>query len=269
MPQRLAKKVDVEAGRAAFVLKAHKKNSPLELELPACGIVNDKEAGQKIPVVVIQAEHADGTNLYGFRFLWGGNGICTANEIELIGKPTKKFQALAAKIKSPKDAVNLDIRPLDKKIDKIIRSAKLDKAPLKDITYDEVTGTWVTAVAMPIGKREVGFEVEFQVVKGQDTETEYLVVGWVVLPPDELDKRILKNLSAFQVLNDLNSDVGAKFRLNYHSDDEVALMCEVDLPVHSLTVPDLTAALERSRDLVASYFGDLKTIFRGGRAKAR
>lgn len=86
---RAATDADVNAGRAVFAVGGE----PVELDLPACAIVTEEEIGEPTPVIVIQAERLeDGTVAIGFRFLDGGTGIASLDEIELLSEPDERFR---------------------------------------------------------------------------------------------------------------------------------------------------------------------------------
>jgi hypothetical protein len=89
----VASEEDVLAGRAVFYLEDPDEISarPYSISLPHCAVLTDEEAGEKIPVIVIQAEHADNIIYIGYRFLGGGNGMCTLPEIELLDEPDAGF----------------------------------------------------------------------------------------------------------------------------------------------------------------------------------
>jgi hypothetical protein len=65
---------------------------PLALRLPACAILHKTDAKAAVPVKIIQAEETPKSKLIGFRFISGGNGICTLAEVEILDGPDKRFQ---------------------------------------------------------------------------------------------------------------------------------------------------------------------------------
>jgi hypothetical protein len=93
---RVASEEDVQSGRAVFYL-----GNPDEIgaqayaiDLPQCAIITDEESGEQIPVIVIQSEQADDMIYVGYRYLGGGNGMCTLPEIELLSEPDDRFRPL-------------------------------------------------------------------------------------------------------------------------------------------------------------------------------
>lgn len=82
---RLAIEDNVKAGRAVFFLKNHEKFgcAPYAIELPHLAMWRDPEDGELVPGVIVQAEHADGRVLVGFRPLSGGNLLATLEEFRL------------------------------------------------------------------------------------------------------------------------------------------------------------------------------------------
>ena len=86
---RTATDADVNAGSAVFAVGGE----PVALDLPSCAIVTEEEVGEPTPVIVIQAERLeDGTVAVGYRFLDGGTGIATLDEIELLSEPDERFR---------------------------------------------------------------------------------------------------------------------------------------------------------------------------------
>lgn len=86
---RTATDADVNAGRAVFAVGGE----PVELDLPTCAIVTEEEIGEPTPVIVIQAERLeDNTVAVGFRFLDGGTGIASLDEVELLSEPDERFR---------------------------------------------------------------------------------------------------------------------------------------------------------------------------------
>jgi hypothetical protein len=89
----LATEEDVKAGCAVFYLENPDEigAEPYEVNLPHCGVLTDDESGKEIPVIVIQAEQAEDMIYVGYRFLGGGNEVCTLSEIELLNEPDPRF----------------------------------------------------------------------------------------------------------------------------------------------------------------------------------
>ena len=86
---RAATDDDVNAGHAVFAIGGE----PVELDLPSCAIVTEEDIGEPTPVIVIQAERLeDGTVAVGYRFLEGGTGIASLDEIELLSEPDARVR---------------------------------------------------------------------------------------------------------------------------------------------------------------------------------
>lgn len=88
---RLATEVDVKEGRAVFYLDNAEEigAEPMSMILPGCAILKTEK--EPVPVVVIQAEKVEAQKYIGYRDLFGGNGICTLDELELIDGPDERF----------------------------------------------------------------------------------------------------------------------------------------------------------------------------------
>jgi hypothetical protein len=91
--EKVAVEDDVKVGRAVFYLQDSERigAKPMNIRLPSCAIWFDEESKSEVPVIVIQAEEIEEMTYVGFRFLEGGNGICTLAEIELLSKPDERF----------------------------------------------------------------------------------------------------------------------------------------------------------------------------------
>lgn len=86
---RTATDADVNDGRAVFAVGGE----PVELDIPACAIVTEEDIGLPTPVIVVQAERLeDGTVAVGYRFLDGGTGIATLDDVELLSEPDARFR---------------------------------------------------------------------------------------------------------------------------------------------------------------------------------
>ena len=83
---RLAIEEDVKAGRAVFFLNNHEEFgcASYDVSLPHLAIWSDPQSGALIRGVIVQAEHADGKVLVGFRPLSGGNVLATLEEFHLV-----------------------------------------------------------------------------------------------------------------------------------------------------------------------------------------
>jgi hypothetical protein len=93
---RVATEADVERGCAAFYI-APGTSRPYDLPLPFPAIVREEGIGEPTPVILIQAEELDAeTVAVGYRFVDGGNGLCTLAECELLTEPDERFQATAS-----------------------------------------------------------------------------------------------------------------------------------------------------------------------------
>jgi hypothetical protein len=78
---RAATEVDVSEGRAVFYIPGG--DDPADLSIPICAIQR-LESGERIRVVVVQAEHGASDIILGVRPLSGGNGVCMLAEVELL-----------------------------------------------------------------------------------------------------------------------------------------------------------------------------------------
>jgi hypothetical protein len=81
---RTATEDDVMKGTATFYLSGTVDHKTIDIDLPSLALLTDNETGDKIEVVVIQAEQADGRRLIGYRPLDGGNGVCELDELTFI-----------------------------------------------------------------------------------------------------------------------------------------------------------------------------------------
>lgn len=75
---------DVVAGRAVFY--SNPSGEPLVVDLPVCAWRAGEDGGEPVPVVVVQAEKTNG-GIFGYRYLEGGNGICTLPELDFVPDP--------------------------------------------------------------------------------------------------------------------------------------------------------------------------------------
>ncbi|HUP62757.1 MAG TPA: hypothetical protein VNA69_20320 [Thermoanaerobaculia bacterium] len=86
---RPATDLDVRDGRAVFAVGGE----PVEIDLPACAIVREEQLGEPTPVIVIQVERIENdTVAVGFRFLDGGCGIGTLEDVEFLSEPDERFR---------------------------------------------------------------------------------------------------------------------------------------------------------------------------------
>ncbi len=91
---RLATEQDVRNGRAVFFLNSGSRQQPFprNLPIPCCGIQIDPQSRSETPVVVIQAESIGEECTVGVRYLDGGNGVCTLEEVQLLPGPDEGFK---------------------------------------------------------------------------------------------------------------------------------------------------------------------------------
>lgn len=138
-----------------------------------------------------------------------------------------------------------------------------DENPCDDIEFEEETNTWWTSIDIETAEGlQATFEVEFQYLQlpESDQSDPYLILCWVVIPPDELRTEPGTELELFQAINSLNSEPGIKFRLHPEGEGKSSLVCEVDLPASLLTQQLVETAFVRSINMVAAYFGDLQPV---------
>lgn len=86
---RPATEADVFAGRAVFFIPSGSQSH--KMALPICGLHHDLTKGKATPVVIIQAEDAEGQTILGVRLVVGGNMVCTAAEVEIVSEPDARF----------------------------------------------------------------------------------------------------------------------------------------------------------------------------------
>ena len=90
---RLATEQDVKEGRAVFYISGDRSElKPIKISLPACAIHHDLQSKKATPVILIQAEETPKVKAIGFRFLSGGNGVCTLAELEILKSPDERFK---------------------------------------------------------------------------------------------------------------------------------------------------------------------------------
>jgi hypothetical protein len=90
---RLATEQDVKEGKAAFYLGGNRSElKPIKISLPACAIQHDAKSNKDIPVILIQAEETPKIKVIGIRFLSGGNGVCTLEELQILKGPDERFK---------------------------------------------------------------------------------------------------------------------------------------------------------------------------------
>ena len=88
---RLATEQDVKEGRATFYIDGDRATlKPITLSLPACAVLREEK--KETPVIVIQAEETPKSKTVGVRFLGGGNGVCTLEELEILPAPDERFK---------------------------------------------------------------------------------------------------------------------------------------------------------------------------------
>ena len=94
---RLATEADVRAGCAVFYLEEAEEPdaAPLAVLIPALAVLRDEQKQGDVIVVAIQAERSFEKRLVGYRFLTGGNGICTLGELEWIDASDPRFRDAA------------------------------------------------------------------------------------------------------------------------------------------------------------------------------
>lgn len=86
---RVATEEDIKNGIAVFAIPSGSK--PYEVQLPLCAIQIDTETNKRVPCIAIQIEEADNGVFIGVRYLDGGNGIGTPEDIELYDGPNEEF----------------------------------------------------------------------------------------------------------------------------------------------------------------------------------
>jgi len=85
---RAANKHDLNHHRAAFVLKLKgvPAGVPIKIKIPQYAIHTDQATGERTAVVIIQAEHIDKFEAYGYiNFKTGSIGVTYPEEIKLLG----------------------------------------------------------------------------------------------------------------------------------------------------------------------------------------
>jgi hypothetical protein len=83
---RSATEKDVADGNAIFVAKTENRyiGTPIDIAIPQYAY-HLGEGGQKTPVIVVQAEEANGFKLVGFRDFQGKEHVATAGEFIFLG----------------------------------------------------------------------------------------------------------------------------------------------------------------------------------------
>ena len=94
---RLATEADIRSGCAVFSLEGGEEPdaAPLAVAIPALAVLRDEQAQDDVIIAAIQAERSFEKRLIGYRFLNGGNGICTLGELEWIDASDPRFRDAA------------------------------------------------------------------------------------------------------------------------------------------------------------------------------
>jgi hypothetical protein len=89
----IATEKDIQNGKAVFQIGSADNVEPYDLDLPKCGILYEEDNNHETqtPIIIIQAENADGTIYIGYRNIEGGNGVCSGSEVELLDEPNNLF----------------------------------------------------------------------------------------------------------------------------------------------------------------------------------
>ena len=87
---RAATLADISAGRAAFVANSIGVpiGKPLAISVPQYAWLNQR--GVKVPVIIIQAETANGQTIVGALLSNGAHAVATLPEFELLGRVAPK-----------------------------------------------------------------------------------------------------------------------------------------------------------------------------------
>lgn len=86
---RVATEDDIKNGCAVFMVPTG--SQPVDADLPMCAIQVDEETHKRTPVVIIQAEQYGNNVALGVRYINGGNGVCTYEEVDLLQEPNEEF----------------------------------------------------------------------------------------------------------------------------------------------------------------------------------
>ena len=86
---RVATEEDIKNGIAVFTIPSGSK--PYDIQLPLCAMQIDEKTSERIPCIAIQIEEADNEVFIGVRYLDGGNGVGTPEDIELYEEPNDDF----------------------------------------------------------------------------------------------------------------------------------------------------------------------------------
>lgn len=89
---RVATEEDVKKGVAVFYISESDDLKPIDIALPSCAILIDQEENKETPVIIIQAEKSQGQEIIGYRFISGGNGISSRDELIFLEKPNEAFK---------------------------------------------------------------------------------------------------------------------------------------------------------------------------------
>jgi hypothetical protein len=84
LAHRVATEKDVIEGTATFYISGANNHKQIDIKLPSMAILIDQDTHEELKVIIIQAEQADDRQLIGYRFIDGGNGVCTMDEVKLI-----------------------------------------------------------------------------------------------------------------------------------------------------------------------------------------
>lgn len=188
----------------------------------------------------IESEKAQDPNLIGPVCLRDGSVL------DLVGT-----NLLGAMLQASEQVQSPEAGPAKERLNQWIRSIPFGDGTIEDVEFDDETCTWFTAVTIENNDgAEQTFELEFQYID----EPEYLIIRWIVLPPDEMPSELGPLRRLKELLEELNDEVGAKWCLSTDVSGERSLVSEIELPVQSLTKAMLVTALEHSIDLVGSYW---------------
>jgi hypothetical protein len=100
MRGRTATDADQQAGNAVFVAQvgAAVVGQPIDIVIPQYAFHVDVTTGARTPVIVLQAERAQGLDIVGYRIIATGEQVIgTLQELELLGPKAPPRQDLPAR----------------------------------------------------------------------------------------------------------------------------------------------------------------------------
>lgn len=147
---------------------------------------------------------------------------------------------------------------LVQRVDRAVNDASFPDGADGIVEFDASTATWWMLAEINSTEGTLGpFELQFQLLTDESSDSRFLIFRLILLPPDMVSPAISLDMEFYALLNTVAWQPGGRWRLMTDAEMGVSVVCESDLPVELVNADTVHARVTRLLGIGAYYGAEI------------